>query len=190
MRFLALMIILCNGSAAALAAAETPRLLESAGAEARELRSHHPSRSSSACLDETFSTPYEAGSFLLAAVAAGDEKRARAASITREEFERVIWPELPVSRPGSTFTLDFVWEQHALRDAFGFAKFWNRHVGRHVQLVEIHLGDSVAEYATFRVYRRPAATVLDEHGNEKRIRLAGSLIEQDGRFKIYGFNND
>lgn len=142
------------------------------------------------CLSDTYASPFEAVNAVLASISRNEQVRARAAAVSRDEFTRVVWPELPVSRPGSTFTADFVWQQHALREEFSFAKAWKRHAGRAYQLTAVDLGSSVSDHATFRVYTRPVLKVIDEHGEERSLRLIGSIIEQDGRYKIYGFNTD
>lgn len=142
------------------------------------------------CLADTYSTPFEAANAVLAALSRNEHDRARLTAVSRDEFSRVIWPELPASRPGSTFTSDFVWQQHTLREGFSFAKSWSRHAGRTYQLTAVELGQQVSDFATFRVYTRPILEVLDEGGRPQSLRIVGSIIKQDGRYKIYGFNTD
>lgn len=122
----------------------------------------------------------------LAAVRANDLDAVLELAITREEFDRYVWPELPAPTRG--LPADFVWDTAYNR---GQAKIHGAMAalgGRQLTLKELTFTGEIEEYPTFRLYRDSLLHLVDENGKLQVIRLFGSVIELDGQFKIYSFN--
>ena len=47
-------------------------------------------------------------------------------------------------------------------------------------------GDTT-DYETYRIYRKTVLTLRDGSGQEIQARLFGSMIEQNGRYKVFSY---
>ena len=143
------------------------------------------------CLDPdaTFHSALEVGEFVVSHLVRGDDRALWRMAVDSSEFSEVVWPAMPASRPELNFDLEFVWSSHDVRNRRAFEKLVAKYGGRYMELVEV-APTEVQDYGAFRIHRRPMVTVRDASGDEHRLRLFGSLIEQDGRYKLYSFRTD
>jgi hypothetical protein len=108
-------------------------------------------------------------------------------ALSREEFDRFVWPELPASRPGTNLTSEFVWGQLNMRSQADMKGTFNRNKGKYFELVEVQFKDGVDEYPSFRVHKDTRLVVKDEAGKKRILNLFGSVMELDGEYKIFSF---
>jgi hypothetical protein len=123
---------------------------------------------------------------LLTALALRDGDKVKALRLTREEFCRYIFPELPSSKLPNV-TCDFVWDQATIKSLGGFVKMWPRHEGRRYELISLRFKDGTDTYRTYKVHKETHLLVRDEKGWEHELRLFGSMLEMDGQFKLFSF---
>jgi hypothetical protein len=126
------------------------------------------------------------GRRFLEAVARSDEQGLRAIAITKDEFERNVWPKLPASEPGSNLTSEWVWNQYALKNESSLSRLLRRFGGRQYEFAGFEFRGETRDYGEFLLHTEAVLRVA-ENGEEKRVRLIGSVIEEAGQFKIYGF---
>jgi len=126
------------------------------------------------------------GKRFLEALAHSDRDELREIAITKDEFERNVWPKLPASEPGSNLTADWVWNQYAMKNKASFDILMSRYGGRELEYAGIEFRGETRDYGDFLLHMESVLHVLDG-GQEKQVRLFGSVIEEAGQYKIYGF---
>lgn len=126
------------------------------------------------------------GRRFLDALATSDRGELRSIAITKEEFERNVWPKLPASEPGSNLTPDWVWNQYAAKNEASFKILLSRYGGRKLDYAGLEFRGETRDYGDFLLHMESVLRIVD-HGEEKKVRLFGSVIEEAGQYKIYGF---
>jgi hypothetical protein len=126
----------------------------------------------------------------LDAVAANDIDAARTLAVTREEFDRYIYTELPASDPARNLSAGFLWESTALRSEAGLRSAMSGVGGRSFELEGLRYTSGIDDYPTWRLHRGAQLTLRDAGGARYVVRLFGSVLELDGQFKIYSYNTD
>jgi hypothetical protein len=124
---------------------------------------------------------------VITALAAHDVEALRKLALTEDEFRGVVWPRLPASRPERNVPWDYAWNDlHAKSSAQLQARVrgWK---DRGFDVVRVAFEGETSEYDTFRVRRKSVLTLRDRDGQETRGRLFGSVIEQDGRYKVFSY---
>ena len=111
-----------------------------------------------------------------------------AQAVNREEFEALVYPTLPAARPGSNWSVDFLWEMSLLHSLGGLERTL-AHAGNRYHLVTVYAAEGVREYSGFRLHRDIRLRVRDEEDREQEVKLFSSIIEMNGRFKIYSFRH-
>jgi len=136
------------------------------------------------------SSPEEFARRFLDALDNNDRDAALALAITREEFDRYVWPELPVAEPERNVPAGFIWNTTNMRGLVRLGSAFASLGGHRMVLEEIRFTGGVEEYETYRIHRNSQLVLTDEEGERKILRLFGSVLELDGQFKIYSFNYD
>jgi hypothetical protein len=168
----ALCAILING-AAKVESPETVRATQPPPAGPRQLLAAQPS-------------PEALARRFLDALAKEDLGAMRELRITREEFCQYIWPELPSSRIPNV-TCDWAWSQATLKSEGGLYKLLPPHKGKRYELVSVQFLKGVDKYPSYKVLKETQLVVKDEHGQQKEVRLFGSMLEMNGQFKLFSF---
>jgi hypothetical protein len=144
-------------------------------------------RPAGAVLSETKASPEAVAEAVLAALADGDREALQRLALTEEEFTRAVWPELPSSRPERNLTVDYVWGDLNQKSRGFLQTLLNEHGGQRYRLVSVDFDGGVTEYETFRVHRDSRVTVEDAAGERRDVRLFGSVLEADGRYKLLSY---
>ena len=137
-------------------------------------------------LANTFSTPEAVASAVLEALAAGDRARLEALALNEEEFTNHVWPELPASRPERNLPLSYVWGDLHQKSSQTLTSTVRRSGGQRYDLRAVTFS-GVTPYAGFRVHREATFRVRDAAGQETDIRVCGSMIEQQGAWKVFSY---
>jgi len=123
---------------------------------------------------------------MLEAVARRDGAALRALALTEQEFRQHVWPELPAARAERNLPFSFVWgDLHQKSDARMNAML-AQHGGRRLELREVRFGGKTA-YTTYTVHRDSALVVRDQEGRDVELKIAGSMLEKDGQWKVFSF---
>lgn len=140
-------------------------------------------------LDHAHSSPEALARHFLKAVAAKDLTELRQMRITKDEFCRLVWPELPSSRI-QNLSCDFAWDQATLRSEGGLYDLLPSHGGKRYELVSLSFAKGIDSYAGYKVLKEPRVVVKDESGRQQEVRLFGSMLEMNGQFKLFSFVTD
>jgi hypothetical protein len=143
--------------------------------------------SAPAPLDTAFQSPEAVARAVLEGFAAGDAAGLRRLALSEEEFRRRVWPELPAARPERNLPFSYVWGDLKQKSEASLASRLARHRGHRLELVGVRFGARTA-YKTFVVHRDTVFTVRDPAAAApEEVRLCGSLIEADGRWKVFSY---
>jgi hypothetical protein len=141
-------------------------------------------------LARTFDSAEAAASAVLEGLAARDVAALRELSLTEDEFRDIVWPELPSSRPEVNLPVAYAWGTLAQNSQGSLATTIAAHGGRRYTLVNVRVTGRSTPYESFTVHRDVALDVVDEAGVRRQIQVIGSLLERDGRCKVFSFVAD
>lgn len=141
-------------------------------------------------LARTFDSAEAAAREVLEALAARDIGTLAHLAVTEHEFRQIIWPELPSSRPEVNLPVAYAWGTLAQNSQGSLASTLATHGGRRYTLVTLRVTGRSTPYETFTVHRDVALDVNDEAGTRRQIRVFGSLLERNGRWKVFSFVTD
>ncbi len=74
-----------------------------------------------------------------------------------------------------------------LKSLSGFGEMLAKHKGKRYRLVSLRFAGGIEPHKSFRVHKETHLTIRDEKGDEKEMRLFGSMLEMDGQFKLFSF---
>jgi len=141
-----------------------------------------------ATLSHTFDSPEALARTVLTAVAERDTETLLELSVSGAEFRKVVWPELPSSRPEVNLSVDYAWGDLNTKSRSYLASTLSEFGGRRLELVAIDFTGESTSYRTFSVHRHSVLTVrADGQAATERVRLFGSVLERDGRFKLFSY---
>ncbi len=141
-------------------------------------------------LAPTFASLDELAVALRDALRAADVDRLRRLAVTADEFRDVVWPELDAARPERRLSWDFVWSQHELRHERGLARAAGLFGGQDLVVTAVDFTQETRDYPTFRLHRGSVVRLVTPAGASREAEVFASVIEVDGRFKIYSFITD
>lgn len=127
---------------------------------------------------------------VLQAVAARDVLTLRRLALDETQFRQHVWPELPASRPERNLPFSYVWGDLHTKSSTNLDRVLSTYGGRTYTLDRIRFTGGTTQYRTFVVHRDSSLEVHDEKGRRETIQLFGSVIEKDGRFKVFSYVAD
>jgi hypothetical protein len=130
-------------------------------------------------------SPQALAGAVLQAMTAGDLERLRAMALTEEEFRAHVWPHLPASRPERNVPFDFVWDM-LQQNSDGYLRQSVSRVHDVPALLRVEFAGETSTYGDVAVHRDTELVVAAGEG-EARIRLLGSMIEQNGAWKVFSY---
>jgi hypothetical protein len=122
----------------------------------------------------------------LAAIAERDIPAIKRLRTTKKEFCWYVWPELPASQLPNV-SCDFAWSQATLNSLAGLEEMLGDYAGRRYELVSLRFAGGSKAYERFVVHSDTRVTVLDEAGHTYELKLFGSMLEQNGQYKLFSF---
>jgi hypothetical protein len=138
-------------------------------------------------LPNSHESPEALSRAVLAAIEARDTDALRALALNKEEFTEHVWAELPAARPERNLSPSFVWGDLNQKSNIMMRETLAAHGGNKYTLVSVrYLGETTA-YNSYLVHRESELTVKDADGSERQVRLFGSVIEKDGRYKVFSY---
>ena len=134
-------------------------------------------------------SPEALARLLLEALQVGDEHALHALRLTRAEFNTILWPELPESRPITHITSDDAWEMSEGQSQAGVKRAVGTWGSHQLELVTLETSEPVS-YRNFRLLRQVVLVCQDRStGNEVRLKFAPSFLERHGRYKVVTFRD-
>jgi hypothetical protein len=142
---------------------------------------------SSVPLTNTFESPDAVGRAVLRGLAARDVEGLSALAVGEDEFRELVWPKLPTSRPGRNIPWDYAWKDLHSKSRLQLLARSQEWKDRGFELVSVRFQGDTTDYETYRIYRKTVLTLRDRTGQETQARLFGSMIEQNGRYKVFSY---
>jgi hypothetical protein len=146
-----------------------------------------PTRSAAAPLTNTFDSPEALAQAVLSALANGDLDRLRSLALTESEFRDHVWPGLPASRPERNVPFDYAWGQMKQRSDGHLQNTFARYARRPLKLARAGFAGEATNYVTFSVMRESEIVATDDTGRDLVLRLYGSAMVKDGRYKLFSY---
>lgn len=137
-----------------------------------------------------FDSPEAAAREALALIEAGDTGRLSRLTLSEAEFRETVYPRLPASRPERNTSAEFLWEMLHQRSRSALAYTLERFRGRRFKVVAVDFVGDTTDYGPFQVHRDTVLTVRAPDGKRGTLRIFGSMLEQEGRYKIFSFVTD
>ena len=108
-------------------------------------------------------------------------------AIDEAEFREHVWPELPAARPERNLPFSYVWGDLHQKSTARLGQTLATHGGKEYTLVSIRFDGGTTPYKSYRVHRDAEITLTDAEGGTQQIRLFGSILVKDGRFKVFSY---
>lgn len=124
---------------------------------------------------------------VLDAVARNDAQTLLRVAVTKDEFEDIVWPTLPVSRPEVGMPMDYIWQDTFTKSRAYLAQTLGEFGGKRFELIEVEFHGETTASGTFTASRKTHLRVKDETGQPRTIRLFGSIIRQNRRSKVSSY---
>ncbi len=105
-------------------------------------------------------------------------------SVSRDEFEVILWPEFPQSRPATGLTGEDAWRVLYPRLVNGNNSALISYGGGLYEFLRFEV-DSVAKYKNFKLHNGVTLVARGADGEETRMDWIRSIAERSGRFKLY-----
>jgi hypothetical protein len=131
-------------------------------------------------------SPSSLASAVLDALARRDRAALEALALNETEFRDHVWPQLPAARPERNLPFSYVWGDLRQKSAQALAAVMSREGGRRYELVGVRFAADT-DYQTYRVHRDATLLVRDGSGMEFDLRVCGSMLEQDGAWKVFSY---
>jgi hypothetical protein len=141
-------------------------------------------------LENTFESPEAVTRAVLAALESKDYETLRSYAVSEEEFRLIVWPELPSSRPERNLPRHYVWTELNQKSTNRLRALVASRGGQHYELRQVGFKGETTRYETFRVHRDSIMVIQSEQGRVATVQFFGSMIERDGRYKLFSYNVD
>jgi hypothetical protein len=141
-------------------------------------------------LSNTFESPDAIAAAILDGLANRDHERLAALALSEAEFRDHVWPALPASTPARHVPVDYAWAQLRQRSEQSLRSVVARHSGKRLRLVRVQFTGATTNYGTFDVLRKSEVIIADENGRESSLRLFGSAMVQEDRYKLFSYAID
>lgn len=134
--------------------------------------------------DHTFESPRALAEEVLDGLQARDRDRLARLALSEREFKEEVWPEMPAE---GRVPADYVWNDLQGKSSRSLAQSLIRYGGRSYTLVDMRFQKDAKVYETLVVHRRLQLLVRDEQGREGSLDALGSVIEKNGRYKLFSY---
>jgi hypothetical protein len=182
-----------NSNKPTITAADREKEIERARGEAQAYLAANPpasvtakAKSGTRSLANAQVSPEALSRNFLKALANKDMESIKALRLTKDEFCQYVFPELPSSKMPNV-TCDFVWQQATLKSLSGLSEMYPEHQGKRYEFVALRFEKGIDNYPTYKVHKETHLVVKDETGQQQELRLFGSILEMDGRYKLISF---
>jgi hypothetical protein len=121
-----------------------------------------------------------------------DRARLEALCVTRREFETILWPEFPQSRPITGVTAGDGWYFAVRQNLGGVSRTLSEHDDGGPggwTLVKVECHGPLEHYRNFTLHRGLTIVARDKGGNVRRFDLLRTAVERQGVFKIYALRD-
>jgi hypothetical protein len=136
-------------------------------------------------LSRTFDTPEACAQDLLDALLTRDPKVVHGVHVTKDEYEKLLWPEFPQSRPIVHEPVDeaffFYWSDCNK----GVNKGLSTWGGIPLHVVRVRFDKGFAPFTNFNLYEGVAIEATDDQGRKTEVSIAPVFVERNGHWKVF-----
>lgn len=137
-------------------------------------------------LANTRSSAEDLAKEILSALERSDRAKLEALALNEVEFRDHVWPRLPASRPERNLPMAYVWGDLQQKSSIGLAHALHEY-GQRRYVLERVIFSGETDYEAYRVHREARLAVRTPDGTVKEIRVCGSMLEQDGAWKVFSY---
>ena len=119
------------------------------------------------------------------AVVQRDETALANIAVSEQEFRDHVWPSLPAARPERNLPFSYVWKDLHQKSLQGLQGILSEYAGQMLDVTEVSF-EGVRDYGGYRVHG-PTRFLIRTAGGADTIRLAGSFLEKNGRWKVFSY---
>lgn len=124
------------------------------------------------------------GDALLKAVREHDLNLLNSVRVDRDEYQLILWPEFPQSRPFLRIPPDEAWMFQSARQRKGLEEVLARYGDRDLSMESLQVG-SKEPFTNFTLYRGVTLTATDvKNGKTVQVLKDATVAERNGRFKL------
>ena len=126
------------------------------------------------------------GEAVLEALAQRDRVALQGVLVSREEYQKLLWPEMP-DKQYTPF--DFVWSLNEANNRKGLRQLFERYGGVEFELVSVDWTEPPEDYATFRLYPGAQVTARRLDSGEKGVLPSFEVfVEYAGGWKLLNYD--
>ena len=129
------------------------------------------------------------GRAVLASISNESPEEMLALCVSKQEFEVILWPEFPESRPATGLLAIDGWRALGNRLTSGCRGAVSDHGGETWTFVRIEATAGVRAYRNFRLHRGLVLVAKNAAGEERRFDFLRTAVERKGAFKIYSLRD-
>jgi hypothetical protein len=137
-------------------------------------------------LAHTGPSPEALATAILDALARSDRATLDGLALNEHEFRDHVWPYLPAARPERNMPFSYVWGDLRQKSRSRLSLTLRHHGGTRYELRQVTFAGST-NYGPYTVHREATLHVRDAEGQERELRVCGSMIEQDGVWKVFSY---
>lgn len=141
-------------------------------------------------LEPTFDSPEALARAILEGLASEDGATLKTYPLTKEQFRLYVWPQLPASRPERNVPFEFGWGDLYQKSHNSLLRTYAKYKGVPLEFLDLRFEDGVTDYDTYKVHRDARVKVRDPNGEEVWLDLFGSVMEWNGRYKLFSYVTD
>jgi hypothetical protein len=144
-------------------------------------------RTGAARFDHMQPSEHAAAEAVVRALAARDTATLESLAVSEGEFFDTVWPALPTSRPEFGMPPDYVWSDTHTKSRGYLGQALQDYGGTLMTVQGVHFLGPTTDYGAFRIHAKTVVSVRHPDGRLEDLRLFGSLLETDGRWKVYSY---
>jgi len=108
--------------------------------------------------------------------------------ISEYEHNELLLPEFHLHYPAATKeNQDVIWTNLSNRTLKGFLYLMGNMTGKSFKYETVKFEDPVENYETYSIHTNSVITLSDSIGIKRNLKLFGSVVEKNGRFKLLSY---
>lgn len=123
--------------------------------------------------------------WIVDALRESDKEQLKALHITYREYQEILWPEFPESRPITRLEHRDAWFYHERTTIAGINQGMNHYGGVPLEFDRITYDTGFAPYTNFNLYHGVRIHARTPVGEEVVLDFAESFVECQGTWKVY-----
>ena len=139
--------------------------------------------------ENSFNSPSEIGHAVVEALNKGDASGLHQLRVSRKEYLTWMWPAFPASGPPHNYPEDFAWSNLDAKCSRAVRRLIKRYGESDFVFAKLDFERKTEKYKDFQLLRGTVLTVENKHGQQKTLKILGSVVEKDGRYKLLSYKD-